>query len=66
MGTIALPAARLLLERLEQVLHDQWRELLRQRQLVLDQFEAEAIHDLRVASRRLRTVIELLAPRIAI
>ena len=64
MGTIALPAARLQLERLEQALHDQWRELLQQRQLVLDQFEAEAIHDLRVTSRRLRTMIELLAPRI--
>lgn len=60
--TIILPADQLLLERLEQALLDQWRELLHQRQLVLTGWEQEAIHDLRVASRRLRTVLELLPP----
>jgi CHAD domain-containing protein len=62
MATTTLPANQLLLGRLEQALRDQWRELLQQRQLVLDSWEQEAIHDLRVASRRLRTVLELLPP----
>lgn len=62
MATTTLPANQLLLGRLEQALLDQWRELLQQRQLVLDSWEQEAIHDLRVASRRLRTVLELLPP----
>lgn len=62
MTATPLPADQLLLERLQHALFDQWRELLRQRQLVLDHGEQEAIHDLRVASRRLRTVLELLPP----
>jgi CHAD domain-containing protein len=62
--TAALPADRLLLARLAGAQHDQWQELLQQRQLVLDSCDHEAIHDLRVASRRLRTVTELLAPLI--
>ena len=60
MDVTALPATRLLLERLGRVQHDQWQELLVQRQLVLDGCGHEAIHDLRVASRRLRITIELL------
>lgn len=62
MTATPLPADQLLLERLQHALFDQWRELLRQRQLVLGHGEQEAIHDLRVASRRLRTVLELLPP----
>jgi CHAD domain-containing protein len=62
MTATPLPADQLLLERLQHALFDLWRELLRQRQLVLDHGEQEAIHDLRVASRRLRTVLELLLP----
>lgn len=60
MDVTALPAARLLLERLGRAQHDQWQELLVQRQLVLAGCSHEAIHDLRVACRRLRTTIELL------
>lgn len=62
MDATTLPAARLLQGRLEQALHDQWHELLCQRQRAQNGCGQEAIHDLRVASRRLRTMIELLAP----
>lgn len=57
-----LPPAAELLSRLDSYLHEQWGQLIRLRQLVLEQFDDEDIHDLRVASRRLRAVIPLLEP----
>ena len=40
----------------------QWEELLRLRRVVLAEPSAADIHDLRVASRRLRAALETLAP----
>lgn len=40
----------------------QWQELLRLRRQVLAHFEHEAIHDLRVASRRMRSALAVLPP----
>jgi len=50
------------MHRLAQGLTSQWAELVRLHQLVLEQCEDQQIHDLRVASRRLRSLLELLAP----
>lgn len=60
----ALPAPQALLEALTHALGNQWGELLRLRQAVLERGEDEDIHDLRVASRRLRAALELAAPGI--
>lgn len=60
----ALPAPQALLEALTHALGNQWAELLRLRQAVLERGEDEDIHDLRVASRRLRAALELAAPGI--
>lgn len=64
MTELPLPDPRVLLETLGQTLSSQWDELLSLRQSVLKRGEDEAIHDLRVASRRLRTALELAAPGI--
>lgn len=58
----ALPTAAELLSRLDNYLHDQWRQLVSLRQLVLERFDDADIHDLRVASRRVRSAIQLLEP----
>lgn len=64
MGATTLPTAQAVAEGLERALSAQWRELLRQRRLVQEGGEREAVHDLRVASRRLRALIELVTPGI--
>ena len=56
------PASDRMLERLAAYLAEQWEELLRLRGSVLKRSEIEAIHDLRVASRRLRSVLEAMLP----
>lgn len=62
MDRLSPPAPRPLLEALSSVTTSHWRELQRLRQAVLKAFGNQEIHDLRVASRRLRTAIELLKP----
>lgn len=52
-------------ERSRNVFLSQWQELLRLRREVLKSPDLDAIHDLRVASRRLRAVVALFAPWIA-
>jgi len=54
------PAA--IMERSREVICVQWRELLRLRSEVLKTSDLEAIHDLRVASRRFRAVVGLFEP----
>lgn len=54
-----------ILERSRNVLLSQWEELLRLRRDVLKSPVLDAIHDLRVASRRLRAAVGLFAPWIA-
>lgn len=60
--TRELPDQGDMLERSRVVLLAQWKELLRVRKEVLERYEAEAIHDLRVASRRFRATLRLLRP----
>lgn len=57
-----LPDSRHLLEALAGCLVSRWDDLLKTRRQTLQQFETDQIHDLRVASRRLRSVIEQLGP----
>jgi len=52
-------------ERSRNVFLSQWEELLRLRREVLKSMDLDAIHDLRVASRRLRAAVGLFAPWIA-
>jgi len=47
------------------VLLSQWDEFRRLRKIVLSEQDVDAIHDLRVASRRLRATADLLGPFIA-
>lgn len=54
--------ADLIMERSREIMLDQWRELLRLRRSVLETSDLEAIHDLRVASRRFRAAIRLFEP----
>lgn len=49
-------------QRSREVVLEQWRELLRLRREVLHSSDIEAIHDLRVTSRRFRAVLGLFAP----
>lgn len=48
--------------RAQELMHAQWRELLRLRDDVLKTADPEAIHDLRVASRRFRATLGLFEP----
>lgn len=52
-----MPAA--IAKRLREVVLLQWRELLLQRRNVLRSFDIDAIHDLRVASRRFRAALAI-------
>ena len=47
------------------ILHDQWAEFNRLREMVLTGQEPDTVHDLRVASRRLRATLRLLEPFIS-
>ena len=47
------------------VLFSQWNEFCELRELVLGQGDPDSIHDLRVASRRMRATVTLFAPFIA-
>lgn len=58
----ALPGSRQLLEAYGTCLLARWDELLRSRHQALGCFDLEQIHDLRVASRRLRSAVEQLGP----
>jgi len=51
-----------IMERSRGVMLAQWRELLRLRREVLKTSDIEAIHDLRVASRRFRAALRLFEP----
>lgn len=51
-----------IMERSREILIAQWRELLRLRRDVLKTSDLEAIHDLRVASRRFRAALRLFEP----
>jgi CHAD domain-containing protein len=51
-----------ILERSRGVFFAQWDELLRLRRAVMKSFDIDDIHDLRVASRRFRSVLELFYP----
>ncbi|MGB9080972.1 MAG: CHAD domain-containing protein [Desulfuromonadaceae bacterium] len=51
-----------IMERSREVMLAQWRELLRLRRNVLKTSDPEAIHDLRVASRRFRAAVRLFEP----
>ncbi|HEX9080391.1 MAG TPA: CHAD domain-containing protein [Desulfuromonadaceae bacterium] len=51
-----------ILERVRTALLSQWDETRRLRRVVLKRCELEDIHDLRVASRRLRSVLNLVGP----
>lgn len=61
-GRCSLPASHEVLGRLAAALDEHWQELLRLRRIVLEQFDDDDIHDLRVASRRLRTVLDAVEP----
>ena len=50
------------LKRARNVFHSQWEEMRRLRRVVLKRCGLEDIHDLRVASRRFRAALNLLAP----
>lgn len=50
------------MERSREIMLDQWRELLLLRRSVLEASDLEAIHDLRVASRRFRAALRLFEP----
>src|SRR5471030_2866655 len=56
------PDTATILERFTGVLFAQWEELLRLRRAVLKSSDLDDIHDLRVASRRLRAALELFYP----
>ena len=51
------------MERSREAMLAQWRELLRLRRNVLKTSDLEAIHDLRVASRRFRAAVRLSESR---
>ena len=57
-----LPGSRQLLDAFATCLISRWDELLRLRYQTLTCFDVDHIHDLRVASRRLRGAIEQLGP----
>lgn len=57
-----MPGSRRLLEAYGACLLARWDELLRNRYQTLCCFDLEQIHDLRVASRRLRSAVEQLGP----
>lgn len=56
------PDSATLLERSRAVFFAQWEDLLRLRSLVIKTADLDDIHDLRVASRRFRAVLELFYP----
>lgn len=56
------PDSATILERSRGVFFAQWEELLRLRRVVLNTSDLDDIHDLRVASRRFRAVLELFYP----
>jgi CHAD domain-containing protein len=56
------PDSATLLERTRGVFFAQWEELLRLRRAVMKSADLDDIHDLRVASRRFRAVLELFYP----
>ncbi|MBC8019417.1 MAG: CHAD domain-containing protein [Verrucomicrobia bacterium] len=56
------PDPAVILERSRGVFFAQWEELLRLRRSVLKTSDLDDIHDLRVASRRLRAALELFEP----
>lgn len=57
---MVLPSGREVLRALSAYVAERWKLLLDERQRVLRQPHPEAIHDLRVASRRLRAVLDQL------
>ncbi|SJZ65434.1 CHAD domain-containing protein [Trichlorobacter thiogenes] len=57
-----LPGSRQLLEAFAACLTSRWDDLLQLRHQTLNCFDVEHIHDLRVASRRLRGAVEQLGP----
>lgn len=57
-----MPGSRQVLEAFATCLVSRWDELLQTRYQALQFFEIDQIHDVRVASRRLRGVIEQLGP----
>lgn len=61
-GARSYPAPAVMLERSQGVILAQWKELLRLRAKVLETSEIEAIHDLRVISRRFRAAAGLFEP----
>jgi CHAD domain-containing protein len=56
------PDSATILERSRGVFFAQWEELLRLRRAVIKSADLDDIHDLRVASRRFRAVLELFYP----
>ena len=56
------PNSATIIERSRGVLFAQWEDLLRLRRVVLKTAAVDDIHDLRVASRRFRAVLELFYP----
>lgn len=56
------PDSATILTRSREIFFSHWEELLRLRSAVLDRFDGEDIHDLRVASRRFRAALELFYP----
>lgn len=56
------PDSATILERSRGVLFAQWEELLRLRRAVIKSSDVDDIHDLRVASRRLRAALDLYYP----
>ncbi|MDD5285332.1 MAG: CHAD domain-containing protein [Desulfuromonadaceae bacterium] len=56
------PDSATILERSRGVFFSQWEELLRLRRAVMNSFDLDDIHDLRVASRRFRATLELFYP----
>lgn len=58
----ALPPPRSIINNLARSLTERWEEMLRQRGITLLRPGTDEIHDLRVASRRLRAAIEQLEP----
>ena len=56
------PDSATILKRSRSVIFAQWEELLRLRRLVIKTADLDDIHDLRVASRRFRAVLELFYP----
>lgn len=56
------PDSAAILERSKGLFFAQWEELLQLRRVVMKTFDLDDIHDLRVASRRFRAVLELFYP----